>query len=198
MTIWFTADQHFGHDRIREYAERPFGSVAQMDEEIIRLHNAVVDPKDTVYMLGDFTLKGARDAADYLSQLNGELLLVPGGHDDWAHKNRIYISKSGLAVQILDPLVLFDVDDGLCLTLCHYPMRSWDRSHYGMHHLHGHSHGAIGKFYASSDRQLSSGARCGWAMDVGVDTNNFQPISLDEVVLAFNKVGVVHGEDPAA
>lgn len=196
MTTWFTADQHFGHDAIRMHTGRPFVDVAEMDAEIIRRHNLAVRPGDKVYMLGDFTLKGPSHAARYLAQLHGELFIIPGGHDDWARRNRIFISKDLIAVQILDPLVVFEVDDGLDLTLCHYPMRSWDRSHYGMHHLHGHSHGTLGKFYPAYDKQFPPGQVSGWAMDVGVDSNDFGPVSLASVVDQLNEVS--RGKDPAA
>lgn len=196
MTLWFTADQHFGHDSIRQYTQRPFDSVDEMDFEMIRRHNAVVQHGDTVYMLGDFTLSGGERAARYLSLLRGEIMIIPGGHDAWAHKKRIYISADHLAVQILDPLVVLEVDDGCWLTLCHYPMRSWERSHYGMHHLHGHSHGAVGKFYSAYEHELAPGEFCGWAMDVGVDSNEFAPVSLESVIEQLNEVS--HAETPSA
>ncbi|KKL95432.1 hypothetical protein LCGC14_1854620, partial [marine sediment metagenome] len=49
------------------------------------------------------------------------------------------------------------------ITLCHYAMRVWDKSHFNSWQLYGHSHGTlngIGKQY-----------------DVGVDANNFLPVS---------------------
>ena len=54
------------------------------------------------------------------------------------------------------------------LTLCHFAMRVWPRSHHGMLHCYGHSHGKLP----------------GWgrSMDVGVDTHDFYPYNIDEVV----------------
>jgi len=55
--IWITSDQHYGHANILHYAIRPFENVQEMDRELIRRHNEVVQSKDTVYIVGDFTLK---------------------------------------------------------------------------------------------------------------------------------------------
>jgi len=46
-------------------------------------------------------------------------------------------------------------------------MYRWDRSHYGSWHVFGHCHG-----------KLKLDLR---AMDVGVDCNNYTPVSLEEV-----------------
>ncbi len=77
--IWFTADPHFGDDRIRRYENRPFGSAEEMDEALIARWNSVVAADDRVYVLGDFGATG-REAA-VLSKLNGEKYLVKGNHD---------------------------------------------------------------------------------------------------------------------
>ena len=34
MTIWFSADHHFGHARMIELAKRPFKSVEEMDRVV--------------------------------------------------------------------------------------------------------------------------------------------------------------------
>lgn len=52
--------------------------------------------------------------------------------------------------------------------LCHYAFEVWNKKHYGSWHLHGHSHGAL-KF-----RDIKR-------LDVGVDTNNYMPYSMDEI-----------------
>ena len=59
------------------------------------------------------------------------------------------------------------------ITLCHYPMAVWDRKHYGAWHLHGHSHGTF---------EYKNGET---AIDVGVDSQEFAPVSLDRIVGRF-------------
>ena len=62
---------------------------------------------------------------------------------------------------------------GVPLTLCHYPLEVWDRSHYGGMHVHGHSHGTL--------------ANKPGRMDVGVDvayklTGKYRPLLLGECI----------------
>ncbi|KKL16922.1 hypothetical protein LCGC14_2490690, partial [marine sediment metagenome] len=54
------------------------------------------------------------------------------------------------------------------IVVCHYAMRRWERSHYGSWQLYGHSHGRLEPI--------------GLQHDVGVDNNNFYPVSLIELV----------------
>ena len=82
---FFIADTHFGGENIRRYENRPFESVAEMDEKLIGNWNNTVTPEDTVYMLGDFSdYMDAEKDAEILSRLNGTKILVMGNHD--AHR----------------------------------------------------------------------------------------------------------------
>ena len=54
MTVFFTADTHFGHYNIMRYIDRPFKSVDEMNNTIITNWNKVVSKSDRVYHLGDF------------------------------------------------------------------------------------------------------------------------------------------------
>lgn len=169
MKIWFTADTHFGHENVIRYNKRPFSSVSEMDEALIKNWNKIVHPKDTIYHVGDFTLLGKKPTADYFQQLNGRINVIPGGHDHrWVGKSD-YVSGSGHPVVILPPLKtvkfpLPDSDQVQLIVLCHYSMRVWDRSHYGSWHLYGHSHGNLPPLKNS--------------LDVGVDCWEYRPVSL--------------------
>ncbi|MDP2727308.1 MAG: hypothetical protein Q8P59_07165, partial [Dehalococcoidia bacterium] len=88
-----------------------------------------------------------------------------GGHN--------FTSRSGKPVVIEPPMVVLEFEHlgdkkyPKPVTLCHYPVARWDRSHHGAWHLHGHSHG----FYKGR----------GFILDVGVDCHDFYPISLGAV-----------------
>jgi len=59
-----------------------------MDREIIRRWNERVEPEDTVIHLGDFMFGGSASKGTkkkpeyYLEQLNGNLVLIRGNHDN--------------------------------------------------------------------------------------------------------------------
>jgi len=172
VTTWFTADTHFGHANIIKYCERPFSSLEEMDETLIENWNNAVKPNDTIYHLGDFSLAGKEAARVYFLRLNGNIFIVPGGHDRKWLKGERYFSRSGHPITMLPPLYTFtvslpDTKHPQPIVLCHYSMRVWDRAHYGSWHLYGHSHGNLPSLKNS--------------LDVGVDCWAYRLLSLDNV-----------------
>jgi calcineurin-like phosphoesterase family protein len=84
--IFLTADLHLGSEKTacvftREDGTklRPFESAEHQDEVLVQNWNAVVKPKDKVYVLGDVAMK-AKDLKTVL-RLNGDKVLVQGNHD---------------------------------------------------------------------------------------------------------------------
>ena len=57
MKTFFTSDLHFGHENVIKFDERPFNSVEEMDEELIKRWNNKVGKGDIVYVLGDLIWK---------------------------------------------------------------------------------------------------------------------------------------------
>lgn len=81
--VFVISDTHFGHKRIIEFeaAARPFASVEEHDRELLARWNAVVNPKDTVWHLGDVFF--GRNGHFILAGLNGIKKLVLGNHDHY-------------------------------------------------------------------------------------------------------------------
>lgn len=78
----FYSDPHFDHKNIIGFAGRPFVNVADMERGLIERYNAVVSSTDTVLWLGDCFWKTSKyRAADILSRMNGQKVLVAGNHD---------------------------------------------------------------------------------------------------------------------
>lgn len=81
MNIWFVADTHFGHGNIIEYEKRPYSTVEEMNEDMIKKWNSVVKEEDIVYHLGDVAICKSKEIEELLSRLNGIKKLVRGNHD---------------------------------------------------------------------------------------------------------------------
>jgi calcineurin-like phosphoesterase family protein len=151
-----------------------------MDRVLIERWNSVVGETDTVYHLGDFTFGNRDMAREYFKQLNGIIYVLfnPWHHDSrWLPKSGDIVpdcgTKNAIAVGLRPPIWVLEFPEysnskhSKALVLCHYPLAIWDRKHYGAWHLFGHSHG-----------QHQNG---GLSFDVGVDCNQFQPVSLEGV-----------------
>lgn len=82
MTIWLTADEHYDHDMIRIYENRPFETLRVMNRTLIANHNGMVKEEDIVYHIGDFCMsKEKRRVENVLKNLKGKHHLVLGNHD---------------------------------------------------------------------------------------------------------------------
>lgn len=166
MNIFFTSDTHFGHRNIIRFCNRPFNSVEEMDETIISNWNAVVNKKDTVYHLGDFCTWKTKDYLSlfnhYRKRLNGKIFLIEGNHDYKINTNlsKIPISNYGLVDK--SPLYHIKINKQT-IVMCHFAMRVWHKSHFDSWHIYGHSHAKLSPI--------------GKSWDVGVDNNNFIPVS---------------------
>lgn len=79
---WFTSDLHFSHLNVIHYSDRPFTTLEEMEEKLIKRWNARVKPEDRVIVVGDFQLGcGKPRLREILAQLNGTKILVRGNHD---------------------------------------------------------------------------------------------------------------------
>lgn len=134
MTIFFTADTHFGDHRTINMWGRRFADTAEMDRELVARWNAVVAPGDVVWHLGDVARRAAEVAA-LLERLNGTKHLIRGNNDSDATLS----AHGGASTADYAEIGL----DGHRLVLCHYPFRSWNRQNRGTINLHGHSHGRL-------------------------------------------------------
>jgi calcineurin-like phosphoesterase family protein len=155
MTVFFTADTHFGDHRTINIWKRPFANTAAMDALILERWNAAVTPDDEVWHLGDVARRAA-DVPGWLARLNGRKHLLRGNNDPDATLAADGWASVGDYAEI--------EQDGRKLVLCHYPFRSWNGQHRGSLNLHGHSHGRL----KPMPRQY----------DVGVDVHGYAPVTL--------------------
>lgn len=165
--IFFTSDLHLGHENVIKYAKRPFANAKEMDEALVSNWNARIRPNDTVYVVGDVSFHRPEETRKILRRMNGTKALVLGNHDKKLGCLDMFVfAKDMYTLKVEDA----QAERGLQnIVLCHYAMRVWDKSHYGAWHLYGHSHNSL----PDDPTALS--------IDVGVDAQNFAPISYEEV-----------------
>ena len=83
---FFISDTHFYHYNIIRFAERPFKSVEEMNNEMIFNWNDRVGKQDTVYHIGDIGFfNSPQQMQDTLSSLNGRKILIKGNHDRYTN-----------------------------------------------------------------------------------------------------------------
>jgi len=153
---YFTSDTHFNHENCIIYCDRPFENSNEMNEVIIDNWNSRVNKKDTVYHLGDF---GFGDVSKIVKRLNGKIVLCLGDHDKSALSCKELFEK-------VTPLLNTKLGNTY-ITLCHWQMKVWAKSHYNSWNLYGHSH--------------NKSTPEGKSFDVGVDCWDFKLLSQDQV-----------------
>lgn len=136
---------------------------------MIERWNECVRPNDDVYHLGDLGwFQTIQDVQHLCAQLNGHKHLILGNHDRLIRRWSDHPDILGCFEWIKELYTLKHQNQRV--VLCHYAMRVWDGSHHGTGHVYGHSHGNL------------EGKHTSKSFDVGVDSNDFRPLSIDEVL----------------
>lgn len=131
---FYISDLHFGHKNILTFDNRPFFTLAEMEQAIISNWNNRVDKNDEVYILGDMFWYND-EAPRILSELKGRKYLILGNHD------RINTEMSKHFVWCDRRLEMIK-DGGQKVVLCHFPIAHWGGQDHTPQtiHLYGHIH----------------------------------------------------------
>ena len=175
---FFTSDTHFNHANIIKFCNRPFKDVEQMNEVMITNWNNAISKDDTVFHLGDFCLGGAAEWTKILDRLNGKIYLIMGNHD---LKN----IRQGFISRFEHVAMQMHIEVGKQrIYLCHFPFLFFEGGYKDVWQLFGHVH----------TRRSNSGIDAGRLQylyptqyDVGVDNNNFTPVSFGQVKRIIDK-----------
>ena len=199
---FFTGDTHFSHANIIVYSRRPqFNAdevqfdaernreswkdryvgrqrAKEMDSMLEANWNSKVTSNDDVIHLGDIHFGRTDKLIQLLRRLNFKNLYIIWGNHDTSMKDfktiiHFYPDLKD-RIHFLGNMEEISIE-GQKIVLCHYAMRVWNKAHRGAWHLYGHSHGSL------------EGEEWGKSFDVGVDANNYFPISFEEVRERMNK-----------
>jgi calcineurin-like phosphoesterase family protein len=157
-TFFFIGCEHYYHKNCIIYDNRPFDSVDEMNNELIKRNNEIVTNYDRVIHVGDFTLAGVGPAQEIIRQLNGQHTFLIGNHDAWLKNKGRDIWQKRI--------------EGQVVVACHYPLRTWNASHYGSWQVFSHPHGKLNPV--------------GKQWDVSAANNNFYPVSFEKLKSIMN------------
>lgn len=167
--IYFISDQHYEHSAAIQHSNRPFINIKQMRQSFKRNWNGIVTKNDTTYVVGDFSMSEPRQKEilkQILKTLNGRKILIAGNHE--VNKFLFYAGDQGIGFdQVAYPYL--EVEEFI---LCHDPTLSLvapDR-----YFITGHVH-----------QMWHTLRNC---YNVGVDVNNFTPVSIETIRKHFSKI----------
>lgn len=147
MNIFFTGCTHYGHKNIVrgvsnwDSGYRDFDSIKDMNNVLVNSINSVVGPNDILYSLGDWSFGGQNNIVEFRERINcNHIHLVAGNHDEHIRYDNGYEFKKLFASYNELTEILVNKQK---ITLCHYPLEVWDKSHRGAWMLHSHCHGSL-------------------------------------------------------
>ncbi len=201
-TLYTTADTHFGHANSIRYCNRPFLKPGDLDEKgewssleianercdwmdtvMVKNWNGRVKPEDTVIHLGDFCFRntfggkegeGSKEnrSNDYLNQLNGNVVILKGSHDNNNGINthiktiQIEFGKMNFLLRHEPYHDLFEIPSNIDIILI------------------GHVHTAYLYKWLDYPDDLERKLM----INVGVDMHDFMPIKMTEVLNLISKI----------
>lgn len=202
-----SSDFHFFHAQILNYCNRPFSSVGEMNEELIKRHNKIVGPNDIFYHLGDIGFGTTKEEMkNIISRLNGHTkILILGNHD---RESMGYYYDLGFNAVLRSAVINLGKTT---ISLAHYPkrnifqiiklfymytwkmllkkrnliqiksrlIREWKMymNNFRGYHVHGHTH--------NTNPNIMNGKN----INVCVELWNYGPATGDQILALINKQG---------
>lgn len=186
--LFFTSDTHYNHSNIckattkweaSDNLTRDFKSLDHMNAVLVDNINNKVGENDILIHLGDWSFGGFEMIEEFRNRIVCKNIhLILGNHDHHIDNNKQGVQSLFSSVQHYAYLdvrrphaVAKNMVDKFSFVCMHFPIASWNNMNQGVIHLHGHVH-------LPSHLRVAEGK----AMDVGVDGNGLEPISLDEIL----------------
>lgn len=157
--IWLYADPHFGHKNVIKYCNRPFKTIGEMNTQLIKNFNKVVEHDAIVFILGDFSFLNTESTQQILKAMNGFKYLIKGNHD---RKTNSFYRSIGF-MEVYDKPILFTYKN-LTYILSHEPINTAQGNFIN---IHGHTHGQT--------------SNLPWSFDISVEMTKYKPIQLETI-----------------
>ena len=192
--IFLTSDLHIGHKNVLRFCHRPFLDEKDMTKDLVANWNSVVGENDIVFDLGDmFWWNSRHEVKKVVTKLNGTIFKIQGNHDpDCEHLFSLCPPEKVIQCGDIAIVWVTGLYEGQThpfeFIVSHFPLATWPHWGKGVPSFFGHIHSGPlcdnmvdipGKDLFLKQHQY----------DVGVDNNNYTPISLEE---ACNKAQLVN------
>lgn len=182
---FFIGDMHFSHNNALAFDKRPFITTEAHDAALIERWNNVVNIADHTYIMGDLSYGNVTKTIGYLEQLNGDKTLIVGNHDSKFLKNREFRSMFREIAYYKE----VDLNDGLKLILCHYPIAAFNGQFRGAVHLYGHVHNSpqllmIDNLRKQTESERGKGTCRMYNTGAMMDYMDYTPRTLNEILKA--------------
>ena len=176
MSIYFSSDTHFGHDREFIFGPRGFKDINEMNEAIVRKFNAIVSDEDELYLLGDCILGDTEQNIEYLKRLNGKIHIILGNHDTMARQSAYKSLNNILDVKYADMIKIKTENGTFNFYLSHFPTHTANLDDHGelshmIINLYGHTHQKT-NFYMDNPTMYH----------VGVDSHGCFPVEINDII----------------
>jgi calcineurin-like phosphoesterase family protein len=182
MKYFFSSDYHFNHKNIIRYENRPFETVEEMNETIIKRHNERVKPEDMVFFCGDWGFYASKTAehrgegmpiriTDLQKRLNGIFYSIKGNHDRSENKlnipnYRMILNKGGIYICLthrLEDAIIYDYNYYYPLLICGHAHSKWQT------------------------KEIEKDGKISLAINVSVENNDYYSYSFDEIMAIFHR-----------
>lgn len=194
MAIFYTSDQHLGHDRILELgAGRPFQTIGEHNMFIRNRWFETVSPEDTVYVMGDIAMgREFERNLQLFFDLPGQKKFIPGNHDkvfsstNSSERIERYLTQyEAVGFEVLPENTKTSVSTSYGLQevlLSHFPYSGDSHSvtdryaanrykNEGLPIIHGHTHS---RSVLNPNNVLE--------FHIGVDAHNFTPVNETAII----------------
>ena len=158
-----------------EQCGRPFSSLNNMNQTMIRNYKATVDPHDTVILLGDFCYRSHRPATSYLNEMKtgARVFFCRGNHDQWLDELTPEEKREHFYMIIEDRCVL--ERNGWRIGLSHIPTPKEDFPVPVHVCVCSHIHNNRAGYHYETFMSIPD------ALNAGVDINGFTPVTLRQL-----------------
>jgi calcineurin-like phosphoesterase family protein len=160
--VWVWSDQHYGHNNILGFSNRPYPNLDLMHKCMLLNHNDYVDHSDVCIWVGDVAFLNDADANELIRKHNGYKILILGNHD---------INKQKVKKLDFDEIHLlkhvnfkYGHSNTFDFVFTHYPCKNFDDRTIN---IHGHEH--VAHMYTNTHQHIN----------VNCELHGYKPVSID-------------------